>query len=70
MFLLQQVLTNEDVKHIMRTALQEGSLKEQFQAAIFEPRLTRSKLKEVIEKGQVSGFWSKISLSCESYQYI
>lgn len=48
------MLTDDSVKLLVRNAIEEGALKEQLQAAIFEPMLTRSKLKEVIEKGQVS----------------
>jgi hypothetical protein len=31
----------------------DGNLRTQLKEAIFEPKMTRSKLKEVIEKGQI-----------------
>ena len=50
---IQQLITNEDVKDMVRNALETDHLESQLREAIFEPRMTRSKLKEVIEKGQV-----------------
>ena len=54
--LLQQLITNEHVKDMVRNTLEEGTLKAQLKEAIFEPKMTRSKLKEAIEKGQVRQF--------------
>jgi len=51
----QQLITNEHVQDLVRNTLleQDGNLGTQLKEAIFEPKMTRSKLKEVIEKGQV-----------------
>ena len=52
----QEVITNPHVISIMRSVLKdEQNLSEQLQEAIFEPRMTRSKLKDALEKSQVSG---------------
>ena len=51
---MQELITNDQVKEMVRDTLtQEGDLKLRLQDAIFEPKLTRSKLKEVIQSGQV-----------------
>ncbi len=51
---LQQLITNEHVVDMVRNTLQEDGLEDQLKEAIFEPKLTRSKVKEALEKGNVS----------------
>jgi len=50
---IQELVTNEHVQEMVRSTLQDDSLKSRLKEAFFEPKMTRSKLKEVIEKGQV-----------------
>lgn len=55
---------------MVRNTLMEhdGSLRTQLKEAIFEPKMTRSKLKEVIEKGQIPvSTWLllNLDLSCD-----
>ena len=53
-FFQQQVITNEHVLDMVRNTLKEDGLGDQLKEAIFEPRLTRSMVKEAIRKGTVS----------------
>ena len=49
----QQVITNEAVLDMVRNTLQEEDLQQQLKEAIFEPKMTRSKVKEVLQTNMV-----------------
>ena len=48
------MITNEQVLDMVRNTLLEEGLEDQLKEAIFEPRLTRAKIKKALEKGNVS----------------
>jgi len=52
---LQQLITNEHVQEMVRNTImeEEGSVQSKLKEAIFEPKMTRSKLREVMETGQM-----------------
>ncbi|XP_029791861.1 GON-4-like protein isoform X2 [Suricata suricatta] len=51
--ILHEVITNEHVVAMMKAAISETE-----DAPVFEPKMTRSKLKEVVEKGVVIPTWN------------
>ncbi|XP_007435818.1 GON-4-like protein isoform X1 [Python bivittatus] len=51
--ILHEVITNEHVVAMMKAAITETE-----DAPVFEPKMTRSKLKEVVEKGVVIPTWN------------
>ncbi|XP_022346856.1 GON-4-like protein isoform X5 [Enhydra lutris kenyoni] len=51
--ILHEVITNEHVVAMMKAAISETE-----DAPLFEPKMTRSKLKEVVEKGVVIPTWN------------
>ena len=52
------MITNKHMIDVMRSVLKdEENLSEQLQEAIFDSRMTRSKVKDVIEKGNVRSLW-------------
>uniref|UniRef100_A0A5F8GSN0 GON-4-like protein n=1 Tax=Monodelphis domestica TaxID=13616 RepID=A0A5F8GSN0_MONDO len=51
--ILHEVITNEHVVAMMKAAISETD-----DAPVFEPKMTRSKLKEVVEKGVVIPTWN------------
>jgi len=54
-FDVQQLITNEHVQEMVRNTIleEEGSVQSKLKQAIFEPKMTRSKLKEVMGSGQI-----------------
>ncbi|KAJ8398497.1 hypothetical protein AAFF_G00427520 [Aldrovandia affinis] len=60
--ILHEVITNEQVVAMMKAAIKETQ-----DMPMFEPKMTRSRLKEVVEKGVVIPTWniSPIKKSCE-----
>ena len=48
------MITNEHVLDMVRNTIQEEGLSDQLKEAIFEPKMTRLRAKEVREKGTVS----------------
>ena len=52
---MQAVIGNEHVQDMLRNTLQEDGLGDALKEAIFEPKMTRSKVKQVLEQegGQV-----------------
>ena len=60
MLCLQEVITNKDVLAMICNTIQGADGKEPPKAAVYEPKMTRSKLKEVLEMGQVCS----LLLSC------
>ena len=52
--MFQQVITNEQVLDMVRNTLQQDGLEDQLKEAIFEPRMTRSRVKEAMQNGSVS----------------
>jgi len=68
--LVQQLITNEHVQEMVRNTIleEEGSVQSKLKEAIFEPKMTRSKLREVAGKGQMpasvySNYMQQISIS-------
>jgi len=55
LFVAQQLITNEHVQEMVRNTImeEEGSVQSKLKEAIFEPKMTRSKLKEVIGSGHM-----------------
>ena len=53
-YYLKGIVKNEQFSQMIRRCLDEENLGDQVQEAIFAPRLTRSKVKDVISNGQVS----------------
>ena len=51
--MVQEVITNKDVLAMICNTIQGADDKEPLKAAVYEPKMTRSKLKEVLEMGQV-----------------
>jgi len=51
----QQLITNEHVQEMVRNTIleEEGSVQSKLKEAIFEPKMTRSKLRQVMETGQM-----------------
>lgn len=47
---------------MVRNTLQQDGIEEKLKEAIFEPKMTRSKVKEVIEKGEIIPNWNLPSL--------
>ena len=58
---MQAVIGNEHVQDMLRNTLQEDGLGDALKEAIFEPKMTRSKVKQVLEQegGQV-----RVILAC------
>jgi len=54
-FVAQQLITNEHVQEMVRNTImeEEGSVQSKLKEAIFEPKMTRSKLKQVMGTGQM-----------------
>jgi len=54
-FVAQQLITNEHVQEMVRNTIleEEGSVQSRLKEAIFEPKMTRSKLREVMGNGQI-----------------
>ena len=51
---MQEIITDRQVTETMRSVLErEEALSGQLHKAIFDPKMTRSKVKNVLEKGQV-----------------
>ena len=51
---MQEIITDRQVTETMRSVLErEEALSGQLQKAIFDPKMTRSKVKTVLENGQV-----------------
>ncbi|XP_067831955.1 GON-4-like protein isoform X2 [Heptranchias perlo] len=67
--ILHEVITNEHVVAMMKAAINDTE-----QQHVFEPKMTRSKLKEVVEKGVVPPTWNispiKKSKECKAPQFI
>ena len=55
MFVAQQLITNEHVQEMVRNTIleEEGSVQSKLKEAIFEPKMTRSKLREVMGTAQM-----------------
>ena len=49
LFTLQAVITDEFVQDMVRNSLQEEGMADAFKEAIYEPKMTRSKVKEVMQ---------------------
>lgn len=55
LFLFQTVITNEHVVAMMNNTLKcAGEVEGELSEAVYEPKMTRSKIKEVLEKSDVS----------------
>lgn len=54
-FAMQQLITNEHVQEMVRNTIleEEGSVQSKLKEAIFEPKMTRSKLRQVMGTGQM-----------------
>ncbi|KAJ7985580.1 hypothetical protein DPEC_G00353550 [Dallia pectoralis] len=55
--ILHEVITNEHVVAMMKAAIRETQ-----DLPLFEPKMTRSRLKEVVEKGVGSSTWNKSTI--------
>ena len=55
MFVVQQLITNEHVQEMVRNTIleEDGSVQSKLKEAIFEPKMTRSKLRQAVETGQM-----------------
>ncbi|XP_012678292.2 GON-4-like protein [Clupea harengus] len=63
--ILHEVITNEHVVAMMKAAIMETQ-----DMPLFEPKMTRSKLKEVVEKGEGSPTWIKKSKEVKPPQFV
>ncbi|XP_041962509.1 GON-4-like protein [Alosa sapidissima] len=63
--ILHEVITNEHVVAMMKTAIIETQ-----DMPLFEPKMTRSKLKEVVEKGEGIPIWTKKPKEVKPPQFV
>ena len=59
---MQSVVTHDLVKEMLKTTLNDGNADASQEGIVYEPKLTRSKMKEVLEKGKVGSHWYLVKL--------